>query len=271
MDERLAVLGTGTIGLGLARLAAASGDAVLWARSATSARNARWGLAEAAERAGQPGGKVRITTELEGLRGCTFVIEAIAEDQRAKTAILLRSAGVIEQAGILATTTSSLSVSALGRATRLSGRFIGFHPFNPVHKMRLVELVYPDGTAANTRLRANAVCTALDKIAIEAPDIPGFIVNRLLFPYLFSAVRLLDRAQLEPTQVDACMTLGAGMPLGPLALLDLVGLDVAVAIGESLGEVVPDRLRGLVADGRLGRKSGRGFHQYESSVPLVGA
>jgi 3-hydroxybutyryl-CoA dehydrogenase len=271
MDERLAVLGTGTIGLALARLAAASGDAVVWARSDASARNARRGLAEAAERAGQPPGTAHITTELEELRRCTFVIEAVAEDQRAKTAILRRSAGVVGPTTIVATTTSSLSVSALGRAAGLSGQFIGLHPFNPVHRMRLVELVYPDGTTPGTRRRAEALCLALDKTAIEAPDIPGFVVNGLLFPYLFSAVRLLDRGELSADDVDACMTLGAGMPLGPLALLDLVGLDVAVAIGESLGEAVPDRLRELVANGRLGRKSGRGFHRHGSIAPLVGA
>jgi 3-hydroxyacyl-CoA dehydrogenase len=102
----------------------------------------------------------------------------------------------------------------------------------------------------------------LGKTAVEVPDVPGFVVNRLLFPYLFSAVRLLEETGLEPAQVDDCMTLGAAHPLGPLAVLDLVGLDVAQAIGEALDVEVPARLRELAAEGALGRKAGRGFHSY---------
>jgi 3-hydroxyacyl-CoA dehydrogenase len=97
---------------------------------------------------------------------------------------------------------------------------------------------------------------------VEVPDVPGFVVNRLLFPYLFAAVRLLDEGGLEPAAVDACMKLGAGHPLGPLALLDLVGLDVAVAIGDALHVEVPARVRALVDAGALGRKTGRGFYEY---------
>src|SRR5208282_2486319 len=108
------------------------------------------------------------------------------------------------------------------------------------------------------RERAQALCGALEKTAVVVPDIPGFVVNRLLFPYLFSAVRLVEETGMEPADVDTCMKLGAGHPMGPLALLDLVGLDVSQAIGEP----VPSRVRELVAEGALGRKSGRGLHAY---------
>jgi 3-hydroxyacyl-CoA dehydrogenase len=126
--------------------------------------------------------------------------------------------------------------------------------------MDLVELVFPQAATQRTRERAHALCEELGKTAVEVPDVPGFVVNRLLFPYLFSAVRLLEETGLEPEAVDACMTMGAGHPLGPLALLDLVGLDVSQAIGEAIGADVPAGVRDRVQRGELGRKTGRGFH-----------
>jgi 3-hydroxyacyl-CoA dehydrogenase len=134
--------------------------------------------------------------------------------------------------------------------------------FNPVPKMDLVELAFPDEATDEVRARARAMCAALGKTAVEVPDTPGFVVNRLLFPFLFEAVRLMERTGLDAESVDTCMRLGAGHPMGPLALLDLVGLDVAVAIGETIGEEIPARVRALVAEGALGRKAGRGFHVY---------
>jgi 3-hydroxyacyl-CoA dehydrogenase len=126
--------------------------------------------------------------------------------------------------------------------------------------MRLVELAFPADASAGTRARTLALCEALGKTAVEVPDMPGFVVNRLLFPYLFEAVRLMERTGMAPEAIDTCMTLGTGHPMGPLALLDFVGLDVAVAIGESLAVEVPARLRELVAEGALGRKNGRGLY-----------
>jgi 3-hydroxyacyl-CoA dehydrogenase len=163
---------------------------------------------------------------------------------------------------VLATTTSSLSVDELAAASGRADRFAGLHVFNPVEKMDLVELAFPAQVADSTRERTRALCEALGKTAVEVPDAPGFVVNRLLFPYLFSAVRFLEEHPMEPEALDACMKLGAGHPMGPLKLLDFVGLDVAAAIGDQLGEEVPARIRALVADGRLGRKSGAGFYDY---------
>jgi 3-hydroxyacyl-CoA dehydrogenase len=128
--------------------------------------------------------------------------------------------------------------------------------------MKLIELAFtPEATAA-TRYRTLQLCEALGKTPVEVPDIPGFVVNRLLFPYLFSAVELRSRTGMEAEDIDRCMTLGAGMPMGPLALLDFVGLDVAMAIGEEIGARVPEEVVELVDQGALGRKAKRGFYSY---------
>ena len=134
--------------------------------------------------------------------------------------------------------------------------------FNPVTRMKLIELAFPEAASPTTRTRARELCEALGKTAVEVPDIPGFVVNRLLFPYLFSAVALQSETGMAAEDIDRCMTLGAGMPMGPLALLDFVGLDVSMAIGEEIGVDVPQDLIELVDDGALGRKTKRGFYTY---------
>jgi 3-hydroxybutyryl-CoA dehydrogenase len=128
--------------------------------------------------------------------------------------------------------------------------------------MELVELAFPPQANAEVRDRARAFCQSLGKTPVEVPDTPGFIVNRLLFPYLFDAVELMSQTGVEAVDIDRCMTLGAGLPMGPLALLDFVGLDVAQAIGESIGAEVPAKVRELVAAGALGRKTRSGFYEY---------
>jgi len=129
--------------------------------------------------------------------------------------------------------------------------------------MKLVELCFPDEASEETRARTLALCEAWGKTPVQIPDVPGFVVNRLLFPYLFSAVALMEETGLEPEAVDTAMSLGAGHPMGPLALLDFVGLDVAVAIGDTIGSDVPERVRALAHEGALGRKAGRGFYTYD--------
>ena len=153
-------------------------------------------------------------------------------------------------------------MSELATASGHPERFVGLHVFNPVPKMDLVELAFPPEATPATRERARALCTTLGKTAVEVPDTPGFVVNRLLFPYLFDAVRLMERTGLDAEAIDTCMCLGAGHPMGPLALLDLVGLDVSAAIGRTIGVEVPARVEELIAAGALGRKAGRGFHTY---------
>jgi 3-hydroxybutyryl-CoA dehydrogenase len=134
--------------------------------------------------------------------------------------------------------------------------------FNPVPKMDLIELVFPPQADEETRVRARALCESLGKTPVEVPDTPGFVVNRLLFPFLFDAVRLHDETGLAPAAIDDCMRMGAGHPMGPLALLDYVGLDVAAAIGRSIGADVPPRIDEMIAAGALGKKAGAGFYTY---------
>jgi 3-hydroxyacyl-CoA dehydrogenase len=169
---------------------------------------------------------------------------------------------VLDEDAVLATTTSSLSVAELAEASGRPDRFGALHVFNPVDRMKLVELSFPDEATDDTRQRLRGLCEELGKTAVEVPDAPGFVVNKLLFPYLFDAVRLLERNGLEPEAIDTCMKLGAGHPMGPLALLDYVGLDVSAAIGESIGADVPQRVHELIEQGRLGKKSGAGFYDY---------
>jgi 3-hydroxybutyryl-CoA dehydrogenase len=266
VQERVAIAGSGTIASGLAAVAATQGDVVLWARSDDSAQRAQASVAKHCEKIAELNGcakRVRIVTELEALAGATFLVEAVAEDLECKAPLLAQLGAMTGPDDVVATTTSSLSVSDLAQASGHPDRFLGLHVFNPVPRMELVELIYDPATRPEVRERASALCVALGKTPVEVPDAPGFVVNRLLFPYLFSAVELMVVSGMTPEDVDRCMTLGAGMPMGPLALLDFVGLDVSQAIGETIGVSIPERVRELVADGALGRKAGRGLYVYD--------
>jgi 3-hydroxybutyryl-CoA dehydrogenase len=264
--ERLGIVGSGTIACGLAACAARHGEVTLWARSDASAERAERSVAKVCSKFEDrlPPERVRITTDLtDGIEDRTFVVEAIAERMDTKVELFERLRERLDDAAVLGTTTSSLPVCELARASGRPERFVGFHVFNPVARMELIELAFPPQAAPETRERAHAVAAMLEKRAVEVPDCAGFVVNRLLFPFLFDAVRFADDNGMTPADVDACMTLGAGHPMGPLALLDYVGLDVSMAIGESLGVEVPERLRALVAEGALGKKAGRGFYTYD--------
>jgi 3-hydroxybutyryl-CoA dehydrogenase len=250
--NRLGIAGSGAIACGLARAATGSHEVILWARSESSKDRACTKVEDS----------VTVVTELSGLAGCPVVVEAISEDVAVKRELYGLLGEVLDDDAVLATTTSSLSVAELAEASGRPDRFGALHVFNPVDKMKLVELSFPASASDETRERLRGLCADLDKTAVEVPDAAGFVVNKLLFPYLFDAVRLLERDGLSPEAIDTCMKLGAGHPMGPLALLDFVGLDVAAAIGESIGADVPDRVRELMAEGRLGRKAGAGFYDY---------
>jgi 3-hydroxyacyl-CoA dehydrogenase len=282
--ETLAVAGSGTVACGLAACAARAGVAtVLWARSEASAGRAReriererakGGPADGDETAkpdGPPQGAdlVEVTRDRDALGRATLLVESVIEDEFVKREVLRMLCEQAREGAVLASTTSSLNVAALASACPDPGRFFALHVFTPVTRMKLVELCFPTEAGEATRDRARAFCALLGKTAVEVPDEPGFVVNRLLFPYLFDAVRLLERTGLEPDAIDACMKLGAAHPMGPLELLDFIGLDVADAIGEAIfadtadpAHRPPGRIKRLVGEGHLGRKAGRGFRRY---------
>jgi 3-hydroxybutyryl-CoA dehydrogenase len=251
--NRLGIAGSGAIACGLARAAGGTHEVILWARSEGSKDRACARVEEGAT----------VVTELSELSGCAVVVEAISEEVETKRGLYEQLADVLDEDTVLATTTSSLSVAELAEASGRPDRFGALHVFNPVDRMQLVELSFPDSASEETKQRLHQLCDELGKTAVEVPDAAGFVVNKLLFPYLFDAVRLLERDGLSPDAIDTCMKLGAGHPMGPLALLDFVGLDVAAAIGESIGADVPGRVHELIADGRLGKKAGAGFYDYD--------
>ncbi len=268
--ERPAIAGSGTIATGLAACASIASRVLLLARSDASA----WKAEEQAHSLcakldGADAKRVKVTTQPGDLESCDVVIEAVIEELEPKVEILRTAADAAADAD-LASTTSSLSLDELGRLGGHPERTFGLHPFNPVARMDLIELCIPEAASDEIAPRARAWCEAIGKTVVEVPNEPGFVVNRLLFPYLFDAVRLMEQTGMKAEEVDRCMTLGANHPMGPLALLDLIGNDVAVAIGEALyadsreeHHRPPGRLIALVDQGKLGRKSGAGFYEYD--------
>ncbi len=209
-------------------------------------------------------------TDAGALRGAGVVVEAVFETLPVKRQVWADIAGIVADDALLATNTSSLSVTEIAAGVPRPERFCGLHFFNPAPLLPLVEVVQAARTSDETAARAEMFVTRLGKTAVRCRDLPGFVVNRLLIPYLSDAVFALQEGVGTPETIDTAMKLGANMPLGPLALLDLVGLDVALAAAESLyrefGDPkfrVPPLLRQHVRAGRLGRKSGEGFYRYD--------
>ena len=208
------------------------------------------------------------TLDYTGFSRCEVTIEAVVEKLTVKRAVLEQWEAVVPPTAIFASNTSTLPITEIAVGAREPGRVVGMHFFNPVHRMPLVEVIRGDRTSDETVATVFALAKTLGKTPVVVKDAPGFLVNRILAPYLSEAVRLVaEGCRIE--DVDATMT-RFGMPVGPLALLDDVGLDVATKAGEVLQAAFPDRLRmggedALVAAGRLGRKNGKGFYEYEAA------
>ena len=213
--------------------------------------------------------RLRLSTELSAFADCDLVIEAIVEDLDAKIELFAELEGIVRPDCILATNTSALSVTEIASATSSPERVIGMHFFNPAPLMPLVEIVRAELSSDGAVDVAFAVGERMGKKPIRCHDTPGFAVNRILIPLLNDCVRTLDEARITPEDLDTAMTAGAGWPMGPCTLLDLVGIDVHVHASEALYEKLreprmapPPRIVAMRNAGLLGRKSGRGFYAY---------
>ena len=278
---RVGVVGSGIMASGIAEVAAGCGSAVvLRARNTAGAADLGARLDESLARAVERGkrtsteaaalrARVTTTTELGDLAHCDLVIESVVEDLEVKLDLFRALGRVVAEGAVIATGTSTLPVIDLAMQVPHPERVLGIHFFNPAPQMSLVEVVRPLSVDEAVVARAAAFVRECGKDPIEVKDQAGFIVNALLFPYLNNAVRLLERGVATKEGIDAAMKGGCGFPMGPFALLDLVGLDTSIAILEALyGEYrdpnyAPEPLlRRMVSAGRLGRKSGSGFYPY---------
>ena len=267
------------MGAGVAEVAARAGhDVVVCSRSLTSAEQAVAGVAVGLARQVAKDrlsdderdailGRIAVTDAVAGLADCD--LESVVEDLATKRALFAALDAAVKPSAILATNTSTLPVVELAVATTRPERVCGIHFFNPAPTMRLVEIVRPLTADAATIDRALAFAERCGKDPIVVADHAGFVVNALLFPYLNNAVKMLERGTASIDAIDAAMCGGCAFPMGPFALLDLIGLDTTVAILETLHAEFGDAnyvpaptLRRMVSAGRLGRKTGSGFHQY---------
>ncbi|HEX6418206.1 MAG TPA: 3-hydroxybutyryl-CoA dehydrogenase [Acidimicrobiales bacterium] len=279
--ERLGIVGSGIMGSGIAEVAAKAGvTVVLRSRKQDTADAMVAGLGRSLGKQVSRGkldqadadaiaGRVTATTDLDALADCDLVIESIVEDLDVKKQLFTDLDRVVRDGAVLATNTSTLPVVEMAVETGRPDRVIGIHFFNPAPAMSLVEVVRTLVSSDETVDEAVAFARACGKDPVVVEDRAGFIVNALLFPYLNNAVRMLENRTASREDIDAAMKGGCNFPMGPLALLDLVGLDTSVAILDALYAEFRDPnyatvplLRRMVAAGHLGRKSGKGFYDY---------
>jgi 3-hydroxybutyryl-CoA dehydrogenase len=280
---KVGVVGLGTMGAGIAQVCAQAGvETVGREVSEELAERARERIAHYLGRGVEKGrltpeerdaalARLRTTTELADLAGCDLVVEAVVEEHDAKRQLFRELEGVVAPEAVLATNTSALSVTEIASATKRPQRVVGLHFFNPAPVLPLVEVVRTEAASEDAVETAYAFAERIGKRPVRCADTPGFVVNRILIPLLNDCVRVLDEAGVTPEDLDTAMTAGLNWPIGPCALIDLIGIDVHVhaseALHSALGEArmePPPRLVEMRDAGRLGRKSGRGFFVYDT-------
>ncbi len=279
--QTIGVVGAGTMGHGIAQVFAQAGfDVRLQDVAPAALERATAGVSRSldklvtkgtltAEAAAAARGRLSTSTDLDALAEADYVVEAIVEDADAKRRLFSTLDKMLGPEVILASNTSSISVTTLGAATARPDRVLGMHFMNPVPLMPLVELIRGHATSSDALATATALCERLGKTPVEAADYPGFIANRILMPMINEAIYAVMQGVGTTEAIDAVMTLGMRHPMGPLTLADFIGLDVCLAIMEVLHAGLGDDkyrpcplLRRMVASGQLGRKSGHGFYDY---------
>lgn len=279
--ELVGVVGCGIMGSGIAQVCASHGydvavlevdqqrlDQGLTAIKGRLARDVDRGRLTQ-ERYERALGRLKGTTDIQDLSGCDLVIEAVVEDLPTKQHLFAELGRVCETEAILASNTSSLSLSALAAASRRPESVIGLHFFNPPTVLRLVEVISSESTSQATIDEAMAFCDSIDRLTVRVKDTPGFIVNRLLVPFIFDAIRTVESGTATAEDIDQACKVGLNHAMGPLATADLVGLDTLIHISESMFEEfgeprfkAPTMVRRMVSLGHTGRKSGKGFFEY---------
>ena len=279
--RKVGVVGAGSMGAGIAQVAAQSGfevhvvdvsDAV-WDRARKAITKSLERLANkekiTQDQMKEALGRIRFSTDVGTLKGIPFLFEAVFEDIDVKKELFGKLDAVCGDEAIYASNTSSLAITEMASLVKRPAKFIGMHFFNPVPMMRLVEVIPAMQTEKTTVDLALAMAKKLDKTPITCKDTPGFVVNRLLVPYMLDAARLLEQGVASAEDIDTAMKLGAGMPMGPFELMDYTGVEISYLVGEIFYGYTkesrfapPGLVRNMVKAGYLGRKTGKGFHDY---------